>query len=213
MRTYFHWFFGITTTLAAGGLIGACSSSSSGNETSCADGGTCPSGQFCNGNGVCEDISTGGTGGGSGGATGGSGGDTGGTGGATGGSGGATGGSGGGGGASCDPSLGTPGSCTPVDPSDTCQTCIEANCCPEWGRCIQENPFDNCGVGGPNGEGEATCFQQCVYAAGTADEITQGQCAGDCTTPNCGSISGATNELITCLNSSCFSECLQPSNP
>jgi hypothetical protein len=207
MRTHFTWFFGITTTLAAGLIVPACSSSSSGGkETSCADGGTCPSGQVCNSQGVCEDTGSGGSG-----ATGGSGGGPpggGGTGGGTGG--GPSGGSGGGGGASCDPSVGTPGSCTPDNPNDECQLCIEASCCAEWGACIQDNPLDNCSAGGIAGEGEASCFQQCLFAAGTADETTQGICAGNCTTAPCGSISGATNDLIACLNSSCFSECLQP---
>lgn len=205
MRTHFTWLFGITTTLAAGLIVPACSSSSSGNETSCADGGTCPSGQVCNSQGVCENTSSGG--GGGTGATGG--GPPGGGGsGATGGSGG--GGTGGTAGASCDPSPGTPGSCAPVNPSDLCQQCIEANCCPEWGACTQDNPLDNCSAGGIAGEGEASCFQQCLFDAGIADEATQTQCAGSCTTAGCGSISAATNDLITCLNGSCFTDCLQP---
>jgi hypothetical protein len=207
MRTHFTWFFGITSTLAAGLIIPACSSSSSGgNETSCADGGTCPSGQVCNSQGVCENNG----GGGSGGSTGGSGGGPPGGGGTSGGTGGATGGAGGTAGASCDPNPGTPGTCTPVDPNDLCQQCIETNCCPEWGACTQDNPLDNCSAGGIGGEGEAVCFQQCLFDAGVADETTQATCAGNCATAGCGSISGATNALIACLNGSCFDDCLQP---
>lgn len=220
MRIDFDRFLVFTALLASGTVMGACSSSSSGGGAiPCDDAGTCPSGLLCSG-GVCVAGSSGGSGGGSGGLpSGGSGGvPSGGTagvatgGGPSGGAAGSTGGGppvgGGGGGTSCDPAPGTPGSCTADDPANTCQTCIEADCCSEYGACTQ-TPNDNCAWGGPSGEGEVFCFQDCLFTAGVADASTQAACAASCTTAGCNTISTASNDLIACLNAFCFSECLQ----
>jgi hypothetical protein len=173
-----------------------------------------------------EDEPTGGTGGvggstggKSGSGTGGTGGSTGGsagTGGSTGGTGGGTGGTGGSGGIQCDPDGtlgGTPAAdCAPVDPGDTCQECIQTNCCQEWKDCLREAPDNVCAWGGPNDEGEIICFQNCVKAAvadgGVADDETQGECAGSCTTPGCSTIGDRTNDMIACVATNCVSTCL-----
>lgn len=167
-----------------------------------------------------DDDETGGTSGtgGSSGSTGGTAG-TGGSAGSTGGTAGSAGSAGtagsGGSGVQCDDldggAIGTPGSCEPADPNDACQVCVKDNCCTEYSECIATNPDNVCGWGGPNGEGEVFCFQECLINAGVADPTTQQQCAGNCGTPACGGIIGdKTNVLIACLNNKCFSECLQP---
>ena len=177
-----------------------------------------------------DDDTEGGVSGGSGG-TGGSGGSTGGKAG-TGGSAGSTAGSGGSGGSggstapfTCEPkdggSLGsTPGaSCAPQsDSGDICQACVQQNCCDEWKACIATRPNNPCGFGSPvqrggSPIGEITCFQECIFAAlddgGTASQDTQRTCAGNCTSPGCGTPAGATSDMIACLDDQCFTECLQ----
>jgi len=125
----------------------------------------------------------------------------------------------------CEPkdggSLGsTPGTtCAAQDPSDVCQTCVQSKCCAEWKACTATSPNNPCGFGSPingsNGrpEGEIICFQDCIFTAlqdgGTASQDTQRQCAGQCTSPGCGTPAGTTSDLIACLDQSCFTECLQ----
>ncbi|MBI3200006.1 MAG: hypothetical protein HYZ29_00600 [Myxococcales bacterium] len=169
--------------------------------------------------GSSDDDGTGGSSGsgGSGGSTGGSGGSTGGSGGSTGGSGGSTGGSGG---VACeadDGGLGTPGVCTAKDPNDACQKCTETKCCAEWSACAATNPTSPCMEGGPANEGEIFCFQTCFIKElknGADPKDAKGTCAGQCTTPGCGTIAGVTSELIACLapeTGGCFDECF-PTN-
>jgi hypothetical protein len=157
-------------------------------------------------------------GGGSGGSTGGSGGTTGGTGGVAGsGTGGVAGGGTGGSAGSyvCDPTgtTPTPGSCVPdaAHASDPCSLCVQQKCCTEYETCTESNPGDPCYNGGQAGEGEAACFIQC-YAdqtnQGKSDADAKNFCGGSCATSDCGTVSQATNDLIACLDSSCFTECL-----
>ena len=170
-----------------------------------------------------EDSGVSGSGGkgGSGGSTGGKAG--------TGGSAGSTAGTGGSAGSTapftCEPkdggSLGsTPGaSCAPQsDSGDICQACVQMNCCDEWKACIATRPNNPCGFGSPvqrggSPIGEITCFQECIFDAlddgGTASQDTQRICAGNCTSPGCGTPAGATSDLIACLDDQCFTECLQ----
>jgi hypothetical protein len=114
-----------------------------------------------------------------------------------------------GGGSSCDSVPGTPGDCGGSS-GEICQDCVAQSCCNEYANCVQTGPDDNCGWGGPNAEGEIVCFQDCLFNAGTADPGTQASCAGSCVTPGCTTITTYTNDLIACLNNSCFAECLQP---
>lgn len=168
-----------------------------------------------------DDDDTGGTSGGGGTTSGGGSGGTGnsssgGTGNST--SGGGTAGSTGGtAGVDCDPAQppANPGSCTPQDANDACQVCISEKCCDEYAACAATSPDDSCAWGGPNGEGEITCIQNCLFAlqadGGVADDTTIAECAGSCLTPSCtqATISPQTNSLVGCLKDQCFSECLQ----
>ncbi len=61
--------------------------------------------------------------------------------------------------------------------------------------------------------GEIICFQQCVLDAGIADATTIATCAGNCTSDGCGTVSDATNGMVTCMQDNCFTECLQPTTP
>jgi len=166
--------------------------------------------------GSSDDESTGGTsGGGSGGSGATGGGSTGGSGGS-----GATGGSatGGSGGAQfeCEPAdggpAGTPGSCK-ASGTDKCEVCIEAKCCTEWSACAATGPGNPCMWGSPTaGDGEIFCFQTCYTAElkkGTDPTEAKGTCAGSCATPSCGTVSGATSELIACLDKECLADCFQ----
>ena len=164
-----------------------------------------------------DDENTGGTGG-TGGTTGGTGGTTGGTGGTTGGTGGASGSGGATGGSAgyeCEPATGgvpgTPGSCEPSDTTDACQTCIKAKCCTEFQVCVATAPGNPCWEGGPkDGDGEMPCFQTCYTAEldkGTDPSTAKGTCAGQCATPSCGTVAGATSDLIACLDTGCLTEC------
>ncbi len=119
---------------------------------------------------------------------------------------GATGGTGGA--VSCNPPPGTPAGCDSGS-SDPCQQCVETQCCAEWGQCVGSQQ-DPCAFGGPSQQGEIICIQDCVLAAGVADPTTLATCAGNCTTPGCGTISSVTNDLIACIDDYCFSQCLQP---
>lgn len=168
----------------------------------------------CSG-GVGRDRADGGDTGGSGGSVGGSGGS--GVGGFTpsGGSGGSglTGGSGAtDGGISCD-SVGSLLATCQLDPNNPCLSCIAEKCCDEYSKCGSRLPQASCGWGGPHGEGEIVCIQDCVLDVGAdggvADDETIATCAGGCTTPGCDTLSPHTSELLACLKSLCFEECLQ----
>jgi hypothetical protein len=121
----------------------------------------------------------------------------------------------------CDPDggavLGTPSSCVP-DSDSSCSTCVKSHCCTEYSNCYATNPGDQCGWGGPKGEGEISCFQACVIDStsdgGVVDSDLLGTCAGQCGTPrdsagmSCqDTIGQQTSDLIACLNADCSSEC------
>ncbi len=149
-----------------------------------------------------DDDGTGGSAGSAGSA--GSGGSSG-SGGATGGSGGATGGTGGttdagtGGSAGSDAGKIT---CTPDDPNDNCQVCTEQKCCQEFEACYVSG--ENCGFGGPKGEGEINCMF--VYL--TANPGEKVAAANNCVTPGQSIISTTTNNLFNCLDTQCLTECI-----
>lgn len=117
----------------------------------------------------------------------------------------------------CDPTdgsaLGTPNSCTPADPSDSCQKCVQAKCCTEYSECFAIDPGNQCGWGGPANGGEITCMQAClvetVAGSGTAPQVAQvSSCATPCATKNCGTMIGSqTSALISCLLSNCSTVC------
>ncbi len=164
------------------------------------------------GSGDDDTGGTGGTTGGSGGTTGGTGGSTGGTAGATGGTAGSTGGTAGSTGGSagyvCDNNATgtpTPGSCEPDDPSNACQTCVKASCCTEYEACVGTNPNNPCGYGAPDGSGEIFCIINKITVEGQA----YADAAAACATPECVTISDATNTLFTCLDANCLAQCLQ----
>ena len=117
----------------------------------------------------------------------------------------------------CDPTdgsaLGTPNSCTPADPSDSCQKCVQAKCCTEYSECFAIDPGNQCGWGGPANGGEITCMQAClvetVAGSGTAPQVAHvSSCATPCATKNCGTMIGSqTSALISCLLSNCSTAC------
>jgi len=128
----------------------------------------------------------------------------------------------------CDGStVGTPNVCSPIDPKDVCQLCIQAKCCTEYAACYATNPGNQCGWGGPakingmpNDGGEVTCIQACLIAAvnasGTAPEAADVTiCANHCATSlsngaskECGAIIGEqTSDLVGCLLNHCSTEC------
>ena len=196
-------FGGASGGSGAGAAGGAGGAGGSGGGLSCADGGACPTGMVCSNVGICMPAGTGGVSGVGGfGGNGGVGGSA-----AVSGNAGVA---GTGGSVQCAPVGSTPGSCVPDDFNDPCQTCVQSKCCAEYEACLGTAPDNPCAWGGPGGYGEVFCFQQCLYDAGVADPTTQAVCAGNCTTPGCGTIAESTNELIICLNDNCFSECVQP---
>ncbi|MEI9951435.1 MAG: hypothetical protein WDO74_21280 [Pseudomonadota bacterium] len=138
----------------------------------------------------------------------------------------------------CDPDdglpVGTPNSCTPDDPTNDCQKCIQSKCCTEYEECYATDPGNQCGWGGPpklpSGEaypgGEALCVQLCIQdgvkESGTEpDAELKGTCASNCATTGsngatkeCGSSIGfQTNDLIACLSDNCSKVCFGPLDP
>lgn len=117
----------------------------------------------------------------------------------------------------CDPAQppANPGDCTPQDTTDVCQVCISEKCCDEYAACAATSPDDSCAWGGPAGQGEITCIQECVFGVqndgGVADDTTIAECAGSCTTPSCtqATVSPQTSALVACLKDQCFDDCLQ----
>jgi hypothetical protein len=118
--------------------------------------------------------------------------------------------------------VGTPSSCA-ATAGNTCSQCIGTagakGCCAQFGACFATNPGNQCGYGGPKGEGEFFCVQACIQAAtsdgGVLDATTIGDCASQCTTPKdsankaCESshVGQQTSDLIDCVNMNCQSEC------
>ena len=119
----------------------------------------------------------------------------------------------------CDPAMGeldnTPyPDCEPTDANDACEVCIEASCCAESRVCYGFDPGNVCGWGGPDDDGEITCFVACARAYvmenGAYDMTAQDECSAMCATEGCGQIGNATNELIICIQDNCEDECFTP---
>jgi hypothetical protein len=124
----------------------------------------------------------------------------------------------------CDPATGelenTPyPTCAPRSSTDPCELCIEASCCTESKTCYGYNPGNVCGWGGPTsgtygGLGEIDCYVQCareyVSATGYYDDGVATACVPACTTPGCGLIGNATQDLVVCLENNCETECFTP---
>jgi hypothetical protein len=94
--------------------------------------------------------------------------------------------------------------------TDDCSTCVKAHCCLEYSQCFGTSPGNVCGYGGPNNQGEFSCYQACLQKAfadnGSIGEDDQTACAGSCTTStasmgalDCGTLGTSTNDLIGCL--------------
>ncbi|HVR20357.1 MAG TPA: hypothetical protein VMS65_11690 [Polyangiaceae bacterium] len=126
--------------------------------------------------------------------------------------------------AECDPADGeldaTPyPDCEPRDSSDVCELCIQAECCAESKTCYGYYPGNVCGWGGPTtgsygGYNEIDCYVACVrdYVSefGVYDDAADTACVPACTTPGCGLIGNATQDLVVCLRAHCDDECFVP---
>ena len=92
-----------------------------------------------------------------------------------------------------------------------CEECIEENCCEESQICYGYNPGNVCGWGGPDGDGEITCYIDCaqeyVMLNGIYDEGAVDECTAACTTEMCGQIGNATQDLVVCLQDNCEEAC------
>jgi hypothetical protein len=128
----------------------------------------------------------------------------------------------------CDPAdgnpVGTPSSCA-ATAGNGCSECIagtagKMGCCAQFSACFATSPGNQCGYGGPNGDGkgEFVCVQACIQAAtsdgGVLDDTTIGTCAGNCATPkdsmnqSCEQHVGQqTSDLVDCVNTNCQAEC------
>ena len=123
----------------------------------------------------------------------------------------------------CDPAdgnpVGTPASCA-ATAGNGCSTCIAASCCTEFGQCFATSPGNQCGYGGPkgDGQGEFICAQACIQTAtsdgGVLDASTIETCANGCVTPKDSAnktcemhVGQQTNDLIACVNMNCQAEC------
>ena len=92
--------------------------------------------------------------------------------------------------------------CTADDPTDQCQVCNEQKCCVEFEACYVSG--ENCGSGGPKGEGEINCMFEHLTA--NPGDVTGAAAA--CITPGQSTISTKTNDLYTCLDTNCLTECI-----
>jgi hypothetical protein len=121
---------------------------------------------------------------------------------------------------------GTPGSCLPVDPSNDCQSCVQASCCSEQQACNATAPDSACSFGSTLFEsrvvegGEIGCMMECFAARqeagsfeGTGDDISS--CAGQCGASECASagVRAPTTALAECIvgikegSGGCLAEC------
>lgn len=124
----------------------------------------------------------------------------------------------------CDPATGvldaTPyPDCEPRNATDTCELCIQAECCTESKICYGYYPGNVCGWGGPTtgsyaGFNEIDCYVACVrdYVSefGVYDDAADTACVPTCTTPECGLIGNATQDLVVCLRARCDDDCFVP---
>lgn len=102
--------------------------------------------------------------------------------------------------------------CEPVDADNSCEVCVQQSCCEESEACWAFGPKNACGWGGPNDEGEITCYQTCVTDwldehDGQCGQAALDECADRCATTACGEIADATWSLFQCMNTSCYDEC------
>jgi hypothetical protein len=113
---------------------------------------------------------------------------------------------------SCDSVGSQIGSCQ-AGPVNVCTGCLTQTCCVEFAECGSRQPQASCGWGGPRGEGEIVCIQNCVLGVGAdggmADDATIATCAEGCTTPGCDALSPYTSALLACLKNFCFDACFQ----
>jgi hypothetical protein len=123
----------------------------------------------------------------------------------------------------CDPATGELDStpypdCEPRS-DNPCELCIQASCCEESKKCYGYDPANVCGWGGPTagdygGLGEIDCYLECAreYVAvnGIYDDRAADLCVPACTTPECGLIGNATQDLVVCLEDNCDDECFAP---
>ncbi len=121
---------------------------------------------------------------------------------------------------------GTAGSCLPMDPSNACQSCVQANCCAEQRACNATAPDSACSFGSTLFEsrvvdgGEIACMMECFAAreeAGTFDGIEAdiSSCAAQCGASECQGvgIQAPTTALAECIvginegADGCLAEC------
>jgi hypothetical protein len=186
----------------SGGSAGEAGDTSTGGSSTGGKGGSSTGGSSGKGGSATGGSSTGGS------ATGGS---------STGGS--ATGGTGAIGGADtdpeCDPDTGeldnTPYPNCTAAAGNGCEECIETSCCEESMTCYGYAPGNVCGWGGPDGDGEITCYVDCaqayVDANGVLDDDGKDECAAMCATTMCGLIGNATQDLAACIEMNCADAC------
>jgi hypothetical protein len=124
----------------------------------------------------------------------------------------------------CDPASGVLESipypdCEPRSATDACELCIQAECCAESKICYGYEPGNVCGWGGPTagsyeGLNEIDCYVGCVrnYVSqhGAYDDSAASICVPACTTPSCGLIGKATQDLVACLAANCSDTCFAP---
>ncbi|HKO53058.1 MAG TPA: hypothetical protein VJV79_35355 [Polyangiaceae bacterium] len=111
---------------------------------------------------------------------------------------------------------GIPNDCSPQEPGNECQECIQTSCCAQHEACYATSPGNQCGWGGPadgNGKGEHVCMHLCIQdgvaMGGTApDEALIRTCGNACATPQCNGVLGVqTSDLIACQLENCSVKC------
>ncbi len=128
------------------------------------------------------------------------------------------------GGAGSDEPTGTPqDDCEPADTDDECGKCIKEKCCEQWNNCGGYEPYNVCGWGGPEGEGEFNCWLGClqkIFIDNGGEDVSMDDwetCNGECATHDdvngndCMQIGDETNALIECFthpdNFECQEKC------
>jgi hypothetical protein len=115
----------------------------------------------------------------------------------------------------CDPDMGELDNTYYPDcnatPGNSCEECIQESCCEQSRICYGYDPGNVCGWGGPEGDGEITCYIACaqdyVEANGVFDDDGIDECTTECTTAMCGQIGNATQDLAICLQENCEEAC------
>ena len=115
------------------------------------------------------------------------------------------------------------GACTldAAEKKDKCAVCLKTKCCTEFSECYAVSPGNECGWGGPkgDGEGEFVCYRACLtdiaMKNGAVETSDRGTCAAKCQTPKDTSgaacmqaIGNATSALIGCvMDQGCNVDC------